>query len=291
MTPKPQLARVEPPRPKLRPKEMAVTLIAGIKTRGGLVLAADTEEIIQDALRSEGQKLHIVRRPIGADWSMVIAGAGFVDYIGMARDLIAENLPQPKYSHSEIVQSVRKSVRELWEHARFEQGVDLKLLIGSHSSDGVNSFTVVSGAAVRPGRNLEAMGIGDAAFRALSDRYLNQADIMSAVTGDTEAIRMFVIYAALQTKASVPGVGKMTQIMTLLPNGEVKIEKEWKIVAVEKFFSDLQLETAVRLFGPYFGTKEYSVEWAIRELAKSTVLQVKRLKREIQRIEEDPSLR
>ena len=41
-----------------------MTLIAGIKSEGGLILAADTEEQIPNALRTSGEKIHFINSPI-----------------------------------------------------------------------------------------------------------------------------------------------------------------------------------------------------------------------------------
>ena len=144
------------------PERKAMTIIAGIKSQSGLILAADTEEQISQHMRTSGEKLHFINAPM-ASWKIVLAGAGHVDYILMARDLIQEKVTAGSGTSQEIVNAIRQSIQEIWrDYASHEGGVDLRLLIGSYCSDSASMFTVVSGAAVRTGRNVEAMGIGDA---------------------------------------------------------------------------------------------------------------------------------
>jgi hypothetical protein len=75
---------------------MALTLISGMITTGGLILAADTEEVISQPplLRTTGEKIYVLSDLPwrGGGWRAVIAGAGDVDYVGMAKDLIEEKI-------------------------------------------------------------------------------------------------------------------------------------------------------------------------------------------------------
>ena len=55
---------MKPPSPSplqmRRARRKAVTLIAGIRSEGGLILVADTEEVLGDALKTTGEKLHYI---------------------------------------------------------------------------------------------------------------------------------------------------------------------------------------------------------------------------------------
>jgi len=269
-------------------RERAVTLIAGIKSQSGLFLAADTEEQISGVLRTSGEKLHFINAPM-ANWTIVLAGAGHVDYILMARDLIQEKVTAGAGTSQEIVNAIRQSVQEIWrDYANHEGGADLKLLIGSYCSDSASMFTVVSGAAVRTGRNVEAMGIGDATFRSLADRFLPIGHF-SYVPGDRESIVAFIVYATLQAKLSVPGVGGMTRVVRICPNGQIKWEKSFKIAAIQNFFHSLDQNIRNHCFRS-FAQDKIETEVLLRSFSKATLRAFREMRKEVKKIEDDTRL-
>jgi hypothetical protein len=212
-----------------------------------------------------------------------------VDYIGMARDFIQEKIQATDGKDAEIIEAIRESVHEIWrDHARFEPGgVDLKLLIGSCSTERALRFTVVSGAAVRSGRKIEAMGIGDATFLGLADRFLPTHSVLSFVPGEPEAIRLFTIYAASAAK-QVPGVGGMTRVLTLDGTGNVKWEKSFKVVEVQKFFSTFHNDISQTFSGILADQKK--PEELVRLLGKRMVRNIRTLRKNLDAIEGNPSL-
>ena len=179
--------------------------------------------------------------------------------------------------------------REYWrDYARFEAQVDLNLLIGSYSSDATTSFTVVNGAAIRAGRNIEAMGIGDATFRSLADRYLRSSPL-SYIPGPCESIVSFIVYAELQAKLSVPGVGGMTRIVRICPNGTIKWEKSFKIAAIQNFFHRMDDNIRRHCFRT-FALEKLDPEVLLRSFSKEHTQAFRELRKEVKRIEEDGSL-
>src|SRR5436190_24385740 len=93
----------------------AVTLIAGIIGKDGLILSADSEESIAEpnALRTQGQKLHVIHNAL-SNWKVLIAGAGDTDYIGMAKDFIAEKVHASVTANdAQIVEAIRKAINEM----------------------------------------------------------------------------------------------------------------------------------------------------------------------------------
>jgi hypothetical protein len=266
-----------------------LTLVAGIRCADGLIIAADTEEVLGDALRTYGEKVHLLYSPM-ADWKIVLAGAGDLDYILMVRDLIEEKVKSGGAKDTEIIEAIRESIHEMWrDYARFEPGgdVQLRLLIGSWSSDRSLRFTVVSGAAVRGGRNIEAMGKGDAAFLGMADRFLPRPNRLSFVSGEAEAIRTFMIYA-VQAAKQVPGVGGNTRVVTLGTRGDFQWEKSFKIMAIQRFFSGFHNNISLTFSG-VFGIQS-EPENLVKNLSKITVRELKALRKELERIENDPSL-
>jgi len=182
----------------------ALTLVAGIKSRDGIILAADSEEVIPQALRTNAQKIRILYDS-QSDWEVLAAGAGDVDYIRMIGDLIQEKIAVGSGLHADISTAIRETVHEVWrDHVRYEQSaVSAQMLFASWSHDGVCAFTVTNNAAVRDGRELEACGIGDATFRSLADRYLNKG-LLSVVGGDIETSSYFCRICNATCKANHP---------------------------------------------------------------------------------------
>ena len=262
-----------------------MTLIAGIKSRDGIILAADTEEVIPQALRTNARKIRTLYDS-QSDWEVLAAGAGDVDYIRMIGDLIQEKIAVGSGLHADISRAIRETVHEVWrDHVRYEQSaVSAQMLFASWSHDGVCAFTVTNNAAVRDGRELEACGIGDATFRSLADRYLNKG-LLPVVGGDIETLRTFVVFAMQRAKQTIPGVGGGTSIVTLGYDGQIKWEKSFKVIAIQEFFSTFDSDVLHIL-----GHGAVEPEKFISMMAKSAIQRVRKLRKEIARIEVDPSL-
>lgn len=260
-----------------------MTLIAAIKASDGIVLAADSEEVIPEALRTTAQKIRVLYEP-AMDWHISSAGAGDVDYIRMVGDLIQQSVSTGNGTDAEIRKAIRQVVHEVWrDHVHFEQSaISIQMLLVTYSHDKATRLTVVNNGAVRDGRELETFGIGDATFRSLADRYLNKG-LLSFVGGDMEALRMFMIFAMQRAKQAIPGVGGNTNIVTVLQNGNTKWEKSWKVSAVQDFFSTLDADIR-HLLG------RTTAEDLVTTVAKKTVRGIKKLRKEIARIEADRGL-
>jgi len=220
---------------------------------------------------------------------VVIAGAGDVDHIGMARDFIEERRDNSPANDADIVSAIRSSVNEVWkDYARYSPGpVNLQLLIGTYSNDSISGFWVVNGTAVRKGGVIEARGVGDATFRAIADRFLNFG-ALSYVVGDPEALRMFVIYAYQQAKRTIPGVGGSTRIITLSRDGHIKREKSLKVLLVQEFFS--KMDHNILSFSPGQGfNRDGGPEKMVREVSKAVLRDIKKLRKQLEQVEKDQS--
>jgi len=203
----------------------------------------------------------------------------------MAKDFIEENVHATDGTDRQIIASIKKAIHEIWkDYVQYERTqVDLSLLIGSFSSDNRLRFTVVRNAAVRSGRALEAMGVGDSVFRSLADRYL-QYGILSHVPGDMEVLRYFVIYAMQQAKV-VPGVGGNTRVFTLGSNGENKWEKSFKVGTVTRFLAEIDSELRFLVSKGANKGEEF-----INHLSTNAMKKLKDFKKELKQIENDTSL-
>ena len=262
-------------------------------------MAADTEEVISQPplLRTRREKLRILRTSGISEWCVALGGAGEYDYIGMIGDMIEEklsNMPSPK--QGDIDNTIRSAVAEVWrDYARYEQRpIDVKLLIASRcDQDSGFKLTVVSGAAVRKGADVEAIGIGDATFKALADRFI-QHGMLSTVSAAVNAAQIFMVYAMLQAKLSIPGIGGSTRIITLAKNG-VKQMKSWSVKAVQDFFGefDANIRTGIQSLSYRISGGVYEsdpVERLLAELSKETLKGYLKLKKELEEIEKNENL-
>jgi hypothetical protein len=276
--------------------EKSLTLIASMKCSDGLILAADTEEVISEPplLRTRREKLRVLQRPGISNWSIVLGGAGEYDYIGMIGDLIEDKLSQSLCpAQGDIDKCIRAAVAEVWrDYARYEQrSVDIKLLIASRADE--NSafrLTVISGAAVRRGSDIEAIGIGDATFKALADRFI-QHGMLSTVSANLSAARVFMVYAFWQAKLSIPGIGGNTRIVTMTDKGEIRYMKSWAVGEIQRFFGalDLRIRGEVQSLA-HFRAEGDPIERFLAIVSGGVIEAYRELKKELQKIEDDESL-
>lgn len=276
---------IEPYSPRRKGRLMQMTLIVGMRTRGGIVIAGDTEESVPGVYRSSAEKIRLIQNP-GSGCLVVAGGSGDVGYIRMIGDFVEEKLATGGGTDTEVVEAIRESIREIWrEHVRYEQGqVDVSMLLASYSSDKIPRFTVTSGASIRNGRKLEAVGVGDATFRALADAYLNEG-FLSTLPGDAETLRIFTLYALYKAKQTVPGVGGGTRMVTLNYDGTIKWEKSWKVSAVQRFFSSFEVNIANSL-----SLSGLDAEKFVQAISRDGIRDIQELHKEIERIEADDTL-
>jgi len=283
----------EPRKPARRLLDL--TLIASLNCMDGLLLAADTEEVILQPplLKTRREKLRVLRTPVLCQWQVVIGGAGEYDYIGMMEDFIEDKLSTGTFNptSAEIEQAIRESVAEVWrDYARYEQrAIDVKMLIASRESkQSLPRLSVVSGAAIRRGAPIEAIGTGDAIFKALADRFMPYSGL-STVSALSAAARIFMVYAMFQAKQSIPGIGGNTRVLTLTDKGEIRPMKSWAVGEIQRFFSsiDLQIRGSIPALDSVKGDP---VEWLIGSLAQTTLESYRTLKKQLKEIEDDDSL-
>lgn len=289
------------PRPLCHPKssqprrERSLTLIASLKCSDGLVLAADSEEVISEPplLRTHKEKLRILQTAVMSTWTIVAGGAGEYDYIGMIGDLIEEKVSQlGAPDPGKVDNIIRSAVAEVWrDHARYEQRpIDVKILIASRSDDHPHPrLSVVSGAAIRRGSDVEAIGIGDATFKALMDRFIVHG-VSSTILADSPAARVFMVYAMQQAKRSIPGIGGNTRIITMTDKG-IEYMKLWAVAAIQRFFGgfDQRIRAGVQNldYAPPGGDP---IEYLLATISEGTLEDYRGLKQELKDIDANPAL-
>lgn len=262
-----------------------MSAIGAIRCQNALVMCADNEEIIPEALRTRGEKIHILpMSSMGDSWRMILAGAGDVDWTHMAKDLIAEKIAASAGNDSDIIKSIRASISEIWrDYARYSQSsVSMRLLIGSYSMDHGSRFTVVTDQAVREGRGIEAMGIGDATFRALADRYLSRYL-------DAQTAQIFCVYAMQQIKQTIPGVGGNTRIVTLYADGRTEYEKSFKIARLQEFFTKIHQDIQ-GVINPIWIGNPVTFKSTLSDFSRGLIEEIEKLQEDLEQIENSPSL-
>jgi hypothetical protein len=232
-----------------------------------------------------------------SNWTIVAGGSGEYDYIGMIGDFIEEKIssfgsPDP----GKVDNCIRAAVAEVWrDYARYEQrAIPINMLIASRSDDHPTPrLTVVSGAAVRRGGDMEAIGKGDATFKALADRFIQHGQL-TTVSADVKAAEIFMVYAMLQAKLSIPGIGGNTRVMTITDAGGIRYMKSWSVSAIQGFFNtfDSNIRVGVQSLAHHApGDDPDAVEQLLMQLGQDVIQKYRELKAQLLRIENDPLLR
>lgn len=263
-------------------------------------MAADTEEVIDVAplLRTRREKLRGLRRPPAETWNVIIGGAGEYDYIGMIGDFIQEKMAvRSAPTDADVMGAIREAVAEVWrDYARYEnRTIQVQLLVGSFTNT-LPQVTVVNGASVRDGTDLEAIGLGDATFKSLADRYLFHG-VLSTVMASAPAARVFAIYAMQCAKASIPGVGGNTRVITIKNNGELEYVKSLAVLRIQDFFGEFDQSIRLAVQGITHYERDLSnvrvtnqVEVLIKTIGGNMLREYKKLKKELARINADPTI-
>jgi hypothetical protein len=264
-----------------------------------LVLGADSEEVISapPLLRTHREKIRVLETPAISNCRIVLGGSGEYDYVGMIGDFIEEMVGKTGSlapTQAQIDNCIRAAVAKVWrDYARYEgRSIDVKLLIASRADCDIPfRLTVVSGAAVRKGADIEAIGIGDATFRALADRFLIHG-VLSTVSASTASARIFMVHAMHQAKLSIPGVGGSTRIVTLTSDG-ARYMKSYSVVAIQRFLGnfDSLIRNGVQLVDVSpLPQSEDPIEALIMGISSEIILEYKKLKAELEEIEKNEGI-
>jgi 20S proteasome alpha/beta subunit len=276
-----------------------MTLVASMKCTDGLILAADTEEVIEEAplLKTTREKLRVLDTPIIGECRIVAGGAGEFDFIRMIGDFVEDKIAECGItipSQGDIEKCIRSAVAEVWsDYARHEgRQISVQLLIASQCADNCSPrLTVVNGTSVRRGTEIEAIGRGDSTFKALADRFV-QHGLLRTVSANLKTAVVFVVYAFLQAKLSIPGIGGQTRIVTISDEGELKYMKSWSVSTIQSFFRDIDghIRNAVQILAHAQESDGDPLERLIGRISKGLLEDYRELKKELQRIDEDDSL-
>jgi 20S proteasome alpha/beta subunit len=206
------------PRQRL-PERKHMTIAAGFLCNDGLVLCADTRETIPGYVKSDTEKMVMLKFPL---YNLAITGAGDSDLIEMLGEEIADALLLEKTNAAimPILSVLKKTlIRVFNDHvasypvSQYDERPTATLLIGLQ----VHSATLLyksRGTLLRRLRTAECVGTGLALGKSLIDR-------LHTPTMSLSHAGLIALYTLRQAKRWVDGCGGNSDIL-LLSNRECK---------------------------------------------------------------------
>jgi len=204
-----------------------MTIAAGFPCRDGLILCADTQEVISGYVKTETEKTTVIR---GDKWNVVITGAGDADFIELAVQEIHHDLNSinGKQTLQKVIKETLKSVfvDTVQPYASFpvEDRPSATLLIGVQS-EGVVGLYKSNGLVFRRMDTPECVGMGIALGKSLTAQFFRKEQSLKEAG-------LTAIYILHQVKKWVDGCGGNSDIILLsqeklawarIPTDEVKI--------------------------------------------------------------------
>jgi 20S proteasome alpha/beta subunit len=216
-------------------KKVPMTIAMGFPCRDGLVLCADTQEVISGYVKTDTEKMTIIQS--APDYNVVITGAGDGDFIEMVIQEVHAAL-NSNHPGEPIQRVIKKTLLQLFNdrvvpYANFpyDERPAASLLLGIQS-DGVVTLYKSRGAIFRRMNAPECIGTGLALGKSLiaqlftRDLQLPQAGIVA-------------LYILHQAKTWVDGCGGNSDILLLSSK-----KLEWRrlptedVKELEKHFDD-----------------------------------------------------
>jgi hypothetical protein len=238
------------------PRSKAVTIAAGFRFNGGVILCADTQETIE-ALHSKAWTPKLIVEPttkIGNDspddLMIAIAGAGDGPFIDKLTELAWQS-SRSAVSLSEACEKIQQSVKDTHEeYGRiFQPGLlPFTQLVYGVKMLGESKLFRSNGPIVNELRDYGAVGVGrymaDFLASRLSQRYLpsTQAFILAA-------------YVLFQCKEHVDGCGGDSHIAILNETGGSAMLHPWRVESI----TELIRESEVHLPSLLLSALDYSI--------------------------------
>jgi 20S proteasome alpha/beta subunit len=212
---------------RLPERKRVVTIAAGFRFAGGIVLFADSEEATGDSVKVSVQKIEVVDKKFS---KLLFAGAGSADMVNRAIEEITAQIG-PRYTHQAIREVIERTVSTLYGAYVYPTPGDDKpyfeLLVAYHTAKGSDFVKISRSATVRPA-HYDVIGLGLLHAAHMMDRSFRPN------MGQVEAL-MLAVYVLQQTKRYVPYCGGPSQICILRPDGAVEWISEQQVRAFENF--------------------------------------------------------
>jgi hypothetical protein len=187
-----------------------MTIAAGFPCKEGLVLCADTQEVISGYVKTDTEKMTVIQ---GAKWNVFITGAGDSDSIELAVQEITHDLMKVRPPQTLQV-AIKKTLHEVFidtiqPYANFpiEDRPSATLLIGVQS-EGVVSMYKSHGLVFRRIDTSECVGMGIALGKSLTAQFFRK-DLTLKRAG------LIAIYILHQVKRWVDGCGGNSDIILI----------------------------------------------------------------------------
>lgn len=196
--------------PHRLPKDGTVTIAAGFPCKDGLILCADTQEVIQGYVKTETEKMTVIQ---GGDWNVAITGAGDGDLIEMAiQELhdVVDRIRPPQTLQGQIKDTLLELFRKCiqpYASYPFEDRPVAQLLIGIQSKGAVNLYKW-RGTLFRRFDTPECVGAGIALGKSLTAQFFQQQLPLKQAA-------LIAIYILHQAKKWVDGCGGNSDIVLL----------------------------------------------------------------------------
>ena len=201
-----------------------MTIAAGFICSDGVVTAADTQESITGFMKGNTQKILTVTTP---DWQCSITGAGYSDYVEMAKQKLffspSENGDHPaSHNDSGILDYIEKRAIEIFKtnfaplavYPEQERPV-AELLISAQLVNGRGTIIRWNGAATTRHQDRAFAGNGALLAANLADKLLSVERKLSM-----REMSGLAIFMLKEVKASIDGCGGNTDVLLIGGNGE-----------------------------------------------------------------------
>jgi hypothetical protein len=223
------------PNPKRLPSKSRMTIAMGFPCRDGVVLCADTQEVISGYVKTDTEKMTIIQS--APDYNVAITGAGDADSIEMviqevhaALNSNAQHLPIQTVIRSTLLKFFNERVAPYAAFPSDERpGTNILLAI---QSEGIVTLYKSRGTIFRRMNAPECVGMGVALGKSLISQLFSN-DLSLPQTG------ILALYILHQAKTWVDGCGGNSDIM-LLSNKNLswsRIPTE-DVKELEKHFDD-----------------------------------------------------
>lgn len=211
-------------------RRKAVTIVAGFKCEGGVVLCADTQETAQD-IKLWVEKLSLYKQ----DWCQAgFGGSGHGDMVEMLVQRIKAELDKGYDSLTEVRDCIRLALREGYEHEirhhpdpPEEKVVTLLLAIRPRAEQRMTLFKS-TGPVLLEIPEYEVVGVGELVRYIAKNLYRPGLPISQAVVLGVHLVSL--------AKKYVDSVGGDTHVLVLTSDGRVNLERKEFSQKQEEFF-------------------------------------------------------
>lgn len=251
-----------------------MTIVAGFNCRDGIVLCADTQELIRDYLKVDTPKIEIRPQPSITKWDVPVwaafAGSGTAPLIDKLIELMwtaAENKPPEFYETTQAMEQACKNYYE--ELATLYQANDPYYpraeLLYAVSTGGRMGLFKASGPVITKVRHYELSGAGDILAKYICNRMYPRMGGM----GIKEAV-ILALHLLEQTKGNVEGCGGDSHIVVVHPDSQPTYVDRAKVVgAARQLF---YLETAANqlmMLGPDLSLNDTEFDLALNGIVEN----------------------